>query len=381
MKPKILCVDDEPRVLEGLQRVLFRSFDVATAQGGEAALARLQAGETFEVVVSDMRMPSMNGATLLAQFRKRAPDTVRILLTGQSELEAAIAAVNEGQIFRFLTKPCSPEILVPALDAAIGQHRLITAEKELLEKTLVGSVRALAEVLALSHPEAFGRAPQRYERARGIAERLKLADAWHVEVACILSSIGYAVLPDEVVSKLNHGEPLSAREAEMLAQVPSVAERVLHHIPRLEKVKEVLAHQKTWLSRSVSGKAPESPLPVGARILRVLHDLGAVEARGETTSRAIATLGQRSELYGSDVLGALAAVCDVPVSEVRPLPLAEVRAGMVLMTDVKLETGTLLVARGQRVTEQLLARLKNFGERVKEPIVCEIPASGVRPRD
>ena len=372
-KPKILCVDDEPRVLEGLQRVLFRNFDVVTSEGGAAALARLQAGETFEVVVSDMRMPSMNGATLLAEFRKRAPNTVRVLLTGQSELEAAIAAVNEGQIFRFLTKPCSPEVLVPTLESAVAQHRLVTAEKELLEKTLVGSVRALAEVLAMTHPEAFGRAPQRYERARGIAERLQVPDPWHVEVACILASVGYAVLPDDVVSKLNRGEHLDARESEMLAQVPAVAERVLGHIPRLDKVKEVLRHQKLWLSGADAGKTAET-LPVGARILRVLHDLSVAEARDEPLARALSALAQQPQLYGADVLAALASVCEVKAAEVRALALVDVRPGMVFVADVKLVAGTLLVASGQRATEQLLMRLRNFGERrVKEPIICEIP--------
>ena len=234
-RPRVLCVDDEPRVLEGLQRMLHKHFAVLVSVGGEAALARLSAGESFDVVVSDMRMPGMNGAALLAQFRQRAPDTVRMLLTGHAEIDAAIAAINEGHVFRFLTKPCAPETLAAALEAAVEQHRLITAERVLLEQTLVGSVRALTEVLSLVHAEAFGSASQRHERARAIAERMNVADPWHVEVASMLASVGYVVLPNEVLAKLNGGQALDSAETKMVAQVPQVVERVLSHIPRLER--------------------------------------------------------------------------------------------------------------------------------------------------
>src|SRR5260221_1164318 len=214
--PRILCVDDEPQVLEGLQRNLRKKFAVSTSPGADSALARLDAGESFEVIMSDMRMPGMNGAGLLAQFHRRAPDTVRLLLTGYTELDAAIAAVNEGNIFRFLTKPCPPDALVAVLEAAVVQHRLVTAEKVLLEQTLVGSIRALTEVLALTHPETFGASTRQHERARAIAAHLNLPNAWQVEAASMLSSVGYVVLPSEVGIKLNSGAPLDAAERAML---------------------------------------------------------------------------------------------------------------------------------------------------------------------
>ena len=373
-RPRVLCVDDEPRVLEGLQRILHKHFAVLVSVGGEAALARLDAGETFEVVVSDMRMPGMNGAVLLSKFRERAPDTVRLLLTGHAEIEAAIAAINEGHVFRFLTKPCAPDVLSAALDAAVEQHRLITAEKVLLEQTLVGSVRALTEVLALMHAEAFGAAAQRHERARAVAERMKVADPWHVEVASMLASVGYVVLPNEVLAKLNGGGALDAAEAKMVAQVPAVVERVLSHIPRLEKVRDVLRHQGGWLSATPSAAGTDATLPVGARILRALHALIAAEAREGDRLRAIASLRAQGNAYDPAVLDALTDVCEVKVPEVRALALRYLKSGMVLADDVKLESGMLLVARGNRITEHLLLRLNNFHARgLKQPILCEIP--------
>jgi len=129
IRPRILCVDDEPRVLEGLQRVLYKDYDVFTALGSEAALACLDPGEPFAVVMSDMQMPGMSGAALLVEMRRRAPDTVRLLLSGQGHVGPTEQAANEGHIFRFLTKPCPPETLLRALADAVSQYRLLTAEK------------------------------------------------------------------------------------------------------------------------------------------------------------------------------------------------------------------------------------------------------------
>src|SRR4051812_40550267 len=104
--PRILCVDDEPRILEGLALQLRRDYQVYTANSGQAALQTLKEANGMMVVISDMRMPGMDGATLLKQVKQRYPETTRILLTGETGRDAAVMAVNEGQIFRFLTKPC-----------------------------------------------------------------------------------------------------------------------------------------------------------------------------------------------------------------------------------------------------------------------------------
>src|SRR5690349_5358195 len=108
-KPQILCVDDEPRVVEGLAQLLRREFDVKSASSPEDALRMVGELKDLAVVVSDMRMPRMDGATLLHEIRMRRPDVTRILLTGEAGRDAAMRAVNEGQIFRFLTKPCPIE--------------------------------------------------------------------------------------------------------------------------------------------------------------------------------------------------------------------------------------------------------------------------------
>jgi response regulator RpfG family c-di-GMP phosphodiesterase len=126
-------VDDESSALEGYQRILHREFEVSTAVSGGQGLAILERRGPFAVVISDMRMPGMNGADFLAQVREKAPESARMLLTGYSDMKAAMDAVNKGGICQFLSKPCERDVLVAAIGAGVEQYRIQVAEKKLLK--------------------------------------------------------------------------------------------------------------------------------------------------------------------------------------------------------------------------------------------------------
>jgi two-component system, NtrC family, sensor kinase len=129
IRPRVLCVDDDPEVLAALQMTLRRRFDVETAGNGVEGLQVLDQQGPFTVVVSDFRMPGMNGAQFLSQVRVKAPDTIRMLLTGHASVEGAIDAINHGNIFRLLTKPCPPRQLIKTIDDAIEERRLQSADR------------------------------------------------------------------------------------------------------------------------------------------------------------------------------------------------------------------------------------------------------------
>jgi CheY-like chemotaxis protein/GGDEF domain-containing protein len=131
---KILFVDDEPSALEGFRRALHGKFDIHTANGGGQGLVTIERDGPFAVVVSDMRMPGMDGAEFLAQVRNRAPLTVRMVLTGHAELRAAIDAVNRGNVFHFLTKPCQRDVLVAALQSGLDHYHAVIAEKDMVRR-------------------------------------------------------------------------------------------------------------------------------------------------------------------------------------------------------------------------------------------------------
>jgi response regulator RpfG family c-di-GMP phosphodiesterase len=166
----------------------------------------------FAVVVSDMRMPEMNGARFLAKVNEIAPDTVRMVLSGQADLDSTVAAVNEGHIFRFLMKPCDTEKLVQSINSGIDQYNLVNAEKHLLENTLNATVKVLVEVLGLINPSAQQRASQIEKYADAASTSLNLPGAWKYRLAAMLSQVGCITLPAETLSKVYGGQPLSDEE-------------------------------------------------------------------------------------------------------------------------------------------------------------------------
>jgi response regulator RpfG family c-di-GMP phosphodiesterase len=243
MADKILFVDDEPFVLDGYKRMLRNEFQVSTAVGGEDGLEKIHDCGPYSVVISDMRMPGMNGAQFLARVRQEAPDTVRMLLTGYTDLSAAMDAVNEGNIFRFLAKPCEKEVLTKAISAGLAQYRLVTAEKELLENTLMGSIKVLTEVLSIASPEAFGRSTRIARYVRHLVEKFALPSPWRFEAAAMLSQLGCVTLDPELIQAAYVGERLSAEDQARFAAHPQAARDLLVHIPRLEAIAWMISQQ------------------------------------------------------------------------------------------------------------------------------------------
>src|ERR1700730_13217228 len=228
--PHVLCVDDEPRIVDGLALHLRRDYQVLTANGGQSALQVLKDHGAPAVVVSDMRMPGMDGATLFKHIKHLYPETTRILLTGDAGRDVAIAAVNEGQIFRYLTKPCPPDQLRAAIEAGVAHHRLLVAEKVLLQETLIGCIGALVDILAITNPVAFGRATRVKRVAADLAAAIGTKGFWQREAAGMLSQIGYISLPTELVEKLYYGKRLTPDERVVAAGPPQVAQKLLGRI-------------------------------------------------------------------------------------------------------------------------------------------------------
>jgi len=366
--PRILCVDDEPHVLEGLRDSLRRSFDVRVAEGGKQALALLRADRHgYAVVISDMRMPGMSGDEFLREAKRVAPRAVRMLLTGHSDAASAARAVNEGQVFRYLTKPCGRDDLERACAAAVWQHNVLAAERTLLEKTLRGSIQALTDVLALASPAAFGRGGRIKRLIAELADETGWDDAWEVEVAAMLAHVGAVTLPDATAEKLNGGGRLSPDEQQMVDRVPAVTERILANIPRLDGVQQILAEYGRPYDSSEGGHA----LPIGARMLRIALDFDDLQSRGLTVAAALDALAARAGVYDPELLGAFARVVSAS-GRTRPileLSVRDLRAGMTLVEDARATAGQLLSSRGHIVTEELLERLRNFPpDHVREPI-------------
>ena len=163
---KILFVDDDPNLLAAFQRNLRRQFTFDTALGGQEGLELLRTQGPYALLLVDMRMPGMDGIEFLERAQALAPDAVRMMLTGNADQQTAVEAVNRGHVFRFLNKPCPPEVLVPALEHGLKQFEMLRMERELLEGTLTGSVKVMTEVLGMVAPDALGRGQRLRESMR-----------------------------------------------------------------------------------------------------------------------------------------------------------------------------------------------------------------------
>ncbi len=383
-RPRVLCVDDEPAVLDSLRRQLYAEFAVVGAGSGAEALAVLGRDPSFAVLMSDMRMPGMDGATVLAQALKTCPGTVRILLTGQAGMEDALAAVNDGNVFRFLIKPCPRPVLVKALTDAVEQHRAIMTERELVEGTLRGSVAALFEVLSLASPTAFARAARIRAIVAQMVEATRPPEAWRIEIAAMLCQIGTVVLAPETVAKLDAGSPLTPEEEALVDVLPRRAESLLAPIPRLDDVRQMIRDQMVPFEEqsrpSPSGRdklwgaAPGAGTNVatGAGMLRIAVDLEALEAGGIHRRVALGVLGRRKGAYDPVLLDALLQMAGPEAAEPDVLQLlsSELEAGMTVVRDVTDSSGRLLVGRGYQVTASLIERVRNWSATtvISEPI-------------
>jgi len=374
---KILFVDDDASILAGFQRNLRGRFAVDVAPGGADGLVALSEHGPYAVVVADMRMPGMDGVRFLAQVRARAPETVRIMLTGNSDQHTAMEAVNEGRIFRFLTKPCPPEDLARALDAGLEQYRLVTAERELLEKTLSGSMKVLIEMLSLVNPAAFGRATRIRRYVRHMVRCLEVADRWEFEVAAMLSQIGCVTLPAETLEKVWAGEELSEDEARTYRNHPAAGARMLANIPRLERVAGMIADQQKGTGEHVSDPASTvNPVVLGAQMLRAAVGLDELLVAGGTLPDALQAMRSRPAEFNEALLHALQSLeLADPGFEIRAVGLRDLQVCMVLDQDVRSRKGILLVARGQEVTVPVLQCLINYSRSVGvvEPLRVLVP--------
>jgi response regulator RpfG family c-di-GMP phosphodiesterase len=306
--PRMLCVDDEPAALEGMRDVLRGDFQVEVATSGSEGLALLRRSpKRFAVVISDMRMPEMTGAMFLQEARRVAPLTTRMLLTGDSDVESAVRAVNDGQVFRYLTKPCNGRELRDACNAAVWQHRLATAERLLLAELLRGSVEALTDMLLIASPPAFGRGARARELLARLMADIGMEDGWELDVAAMLAHLGAIALPASTASRLYAGQPLTAAETAAAARVPDVSERLVARLPRLEGVLQILrAYQRRFDSIAGTGT-----LPVGARALRIVLDYAQLEGEGVSPSRALGAMRSRQGAYDPQLLETFAAGLDI----------------------------------------------------------------------
>ncbi|MBL7004760.1 MAG: response regulator [Gammaproteobacteria bacterium] len=377
-KPRVLLVDDELNILNGYKRSLRKKFDVITALGGEEALSLIEINGEFPLIISDMRMPNMDGIQLLNTVKNKYPNTIRVMLTGNADQQTAMNAINEGEIYRFHTKPCSPDLLSKTIEDALELYRLKNLEKDLLKNTLRGAISALTEVLSLTSPEAFGRTIRITNLTVAIAKTIGMKDVWFLESLALLSQIGCVVLPDNMLSKLYNNKPLNEEEKQIFEMHPAMGSDIISKIPRMESMAKAIQYQMKNFDGSgipandVKGKN----IPPGARILHLVIDFDNQVSGGKTEQQAYEFLKQKIHLYDPQVFKSLRTILSTQEDiEVHKITATQLRVGMKIIRNIETENGTLIINRGHEVTPALLDRITVFSwqHRLAEPIYVTLP--------
>jgi len=371
----ILLVDDEVKVLSSLTRSLLEEDfgEIKTAENGADALEMVKKTPGLAVIISDYHMPGMNGVDFLMQARLLSPDTTRILLTGAAELEMAVDAVNRGNLFRFLIKPCSPEVLIGAVKDGMRQNQLLCGERELLSKTLNGSIKVMIDILSALNPDIFAKAARLRKLARELASALQIEDqSWEVELAALLSQIGAVTIPRNILMKWQTGGVLEDGEREMIHSIPRMGRQLIKNIPRLENIASAVGYQDCIYTGRLTADAPTGDaIPLAARILKVIIDYERLMDKTYPIAAVYQAMLKRQSEYDPHILDVFGRkvlhmeklttgrLSNMHLGE-KEIYVEDIKLGMVLTRDVLDRNGALVVASGTIFTEVLMFKVINY---------------------
>lgn len=374
----LLVVDDDPKIREAFVRLFQDKVKVITFAETEGALKWLKEGHSAAVIVSALNVPGRGGNAFLQASETFTPHAARLILTKDTALEPVKQAVNEGSIFMILSKPCTATELTSAIEEAMAYHDGIMKERQVLEKTLAGSVKLLIEMLSLFHSEAFRRTPVIRAQALKLAKKLGLKRNWELEMAVMFSPLGEALLPKEILSRYLAARTLTEQEREILKRAPEQTRHLLQNIPQFEKVADVL-----YLSgRGFDGSGfPEDgpsgkDIPINARIIRILSDLWYASPESGVDAAAFEALSINGKKYDPQLLE-IAKSClldGVEPLEERSVTLCYIRAlkpGDILIDDVLTESShELVLSRGHQLTQTTIRRLEQFNHvaGIRQPV-------------
>jgi len=377
-RPIVLLVDDEPDIFETMALQLGGDYLVRTAESGADALRVLAEAGPVAAVVSDQRMPGMDGVELLRRVQLEYPDTTRVLHTAQSDLDAAIAAINDGGVYRYLSKPVATDELRATVRDAVDFSVKATAERHLLDTTLKSSIQALFGCLELASPAAFARAGRIRALVAELCQQLQLQSLWEIEVAAMASQLGAVTIPPTVLQKLDKGMSFTEDEQLMVDAMPGVAVQLLHGIPMLGDVVEIVRGLGRAAPRAADGSGQNPVIREAVSVVRTAMDYETLESRGIEAESAITVLECRED-SSLHVLAALRKIKGVVTvaTEVRGLRVEDLEVGMRVAEDIVATNGLVLIGRGMVVTRLLLDRLTNYARMIEivEPVLAVPGAS------
>ncbi|RKT58652.1 response regulator receiver modulated metal dependent phosphohydrolase [Azonexus fungiphilus] len=411
--PSLLLVDDEPSILSALRR-LFRpqGYRIFTAESGAAGLAILEQ-ETIDLVISDMRMPEMDGATFLKAVRQRWPRAMRILLTGYADITSTVSAINEGEIYRYIAKPWDDTEMLTVVREACERQRLESENRRLtaltqaqndelktlnasleqkvaertaelrqalsfveqahgeLKKSFMTSVQVFAGLIELRSGPAgkqlAGHGRRVAEHARAVARRLALSDgeAQNIMLAGLLHDIGKIGLPDDLLGK--PWNTLSGEQRALVMKHPAIGQNILIGIERFRDAALIVRHHHECYDGSgYPDRLAGLAIPLGARILMVANDYDALQVgtlvqRPLKPAEALDFIAENSgKRYDPGVVEVFVKLIGETLKEgpvELPLRTMHLKPGMTVSRDLMHRDGYLLLAAGSVLKAEIISQL------------------------
>lgn len=415
----VLAVDDEPNIVSALRRTLrSRGFTVHTALGGAEGLEVL-ATQPVDAIISDMRMPEMTGAQFLQAARMKMPEAVRILLTGYADISSTIEAVNNGEIFRYLSKPWDDDVLLSVLHDGLERKRLSRERDQLLALTkeqnaqlqshaeqleqkvrertqdlqkatddvkaanaritadFQGTVKVLSTILEQRPGLTGGVARRVAEHVKGLGPRLGLCgdDLQDTVYAAHLEDLGKLTFPEKWLTTPMHALP--GRERDEFMQHPLHGDGYLMSLQSLRGAGRVLRSlYERWDGKGMPAHLKGESIPLGSRVLRAASEYerlraGNIETRAFSHQDACNWLKNGSETrFDPKVSQAFVALLNEASSAVptRTLPVSSLTPGMVLSQDLTAGVGVLLLSKDHLLDDAMIRRLDSFQHRVGKDI-------------
>jgi len=351
----ILIVDDIAGNIDVLVGILQSDYRLKVATNGKNALEVANSVDKPDLILLDIMMPEMDGYAVCRELKKSAK-TRRIpviFVTAKGEIKDEEKGLKLGAV-DYLTKPVSP----PIVRARVKNHmELAQAKLSLetsLEKTLLGSIRILTEVLAISNPDAFSRALRLKEMITELARKMDIRPAWKYEVAASLSQLGCIFLPPELMKKIQSKEKLSEKEMELYRSYPEKTYKLLLNIPHLEESANMIRQLKLFEDAALFDI--HSDEAVSNVLLQGVIYFDEQVSLGKDPDEVLAYMKGFFPAPMSDSLSEVEANLSRASDRIK---LSDLAAGMVLAEDVMSDSGSILISRGTRLTEALVLRLKN----------------------
>ena len=378
MTTKILFVDDEAKLLSAIERRMSVEYDIVTALSGSQGLDAIREEGPFAVIVTDMRMPIMDGVEFVKNARAIAPDSIYMMLTGNQDQATASRAVNEGHIFRFLNKPCHSEDLKRALNVALRQHKLLTGEKELLHKTFCGAVEVLVDILETPYSTLFTHSAAIREIVEELRVSLGVNDHWEVKLAAKLSLLGFTLMAEADRQRFEQFFSYDSESQELMKQGFHLGGKLIEKIPRLQAVAKII-HGQADLDFEREGLEDPASLKMvdsGRLLLRLALEIDRLASKGITFEDGVREIQKLFTSKSSRLQEAIAyawpSLEKLPTMEISS---KELEVGMVLSSDVTSAGGAVLVRKGRRLTPTIVEKLRYLSKENTRNRTCRIYGS------